>query len=126
MSDIPTDCAPPSGWIVTREGYNKGRSLRRECDGALLANRDPSGGIVVYNTPRLHAQELRAIADWLDCENGAFPAGAAWNTLVTAAWNYATHLGQWEKFRLDTKSGPMFVTISRKDSHPDTFERIMP
>ena len=48
----------------------------------------------------------------------------AWNALVTAAKTWARHLDQWDKFKFQTPHGPVYVTVSREDYYPDTFEEV--
>ena len=44
-------------------------------------------------------------------------------TQTVRAWA-AVHLDQWEKFRFETPHGTVFVTISREDLYPETFEMV--
>ncbi len=51
-------------------------------------------------------------------------ADAAWSSFVEAAKNFAPHLDQWEKIKFETDYGMVYVTISRADLHPYSFEEI--
>jgi hypothetical protein len=35
------------------------------------------------------------------------------------------HMDQWEKVKFDTSYGKVFLTISRHDHHPDSFDEIL-
>lgn len=49
---------------------------------------------------------------------------AAWDKFVNAAQVYAKHLDQWEKVKFDTEYGPVYLSISRSDPFPDSFDRL--
>jgi hypothetical protein len=51
-------------------------------------------------------------------------ADAACNALVAAAIAWAPYLDQWDKFRFQTDHGPVYVSISRDDPYPDSFDEI--
>jgi len=49
----------------------------------------------------------------------------AWLALVTATSTWVNdHMDQWEKFKFDTRHGPIFVTISYASDHPNDFDLV--
>ncbi len=49
---------------------------------------------------------------------------ATWDAFVAAAKAYAQHLDQWEKVKFDTDYGPVYLSISRSDPFPDSFDSL--
>lgn len=60
----------------------------------------------------------------LAMEETEHPVPQAWITLVAAAKAWARHLDQWDKFKFQTESGPVYVSIRREDQYPDSFEDV--
>ena len=49
----------------------------------------------------------------------------AWKALVLSCHRWASdYMDQWDKFKFDTRHGPVFVTISRQDQYPDDFGKV--
>jgi hypothetical protein len=48
----------------------------------------------------------------------------AWTAWVKASIEWAKHMDQCDKFRFQTKYGPVFVTMRIIDDYPDSFEEV--
>lgn len=48
----------------------------------------------------------------------------AWGEFVAAAQAFAVHLDQWEKIKFKTEFGMVYVSITREELYPDSFEEI--
>lgn len=59
------------------------------------------------------------------CENMC--ADQAWRNLIQAAHTWACdHMDQFEKVQFETPWGTVYLTLSRQDAHPASFDGITP
>lgn len=59
------------------------------------------------------------------CENAG--ADQAWRNLIQAAHTWACdHMDQFEKVQFETPWGTVYLTLSRQDAHPASFDAITP
>jgi len=51
----------------------------------------------------------------------------SWQELIGALQDWAdNHLDQWDKIRLTTKYGPVYVRIARESLYPDSYDQVPP
>ena len=50
---------------------------------------------------------------------------AAWNAFVEGVKGWANvHMDQWEKIKFPSEQGHIYVTVSRRDLYPDSFDEV--
>lgn len=50
------------------------------------------------------------------------PDTAGLTNLVAAVRDWADHMDQWERFKIETEAGPVYLSIDRSVPDPDAFE----
>lgn len=65
------------------------------------------------------------IAEGLNVFKDRTAEAEAWRSLVSAAHHWASvHMDQWEQVKFETPYGPVYLTLSHKSEHPDSFEAV--
>ena len=48
-----------------------------------------------------------------------------WRLFIWSSHRWAAyHMDQWEKVKFDTEYGEVYLTLSRRDEYPDSFDKV--